>query len=535
MRQAIRKALNGFHSTKGLFYTNFGTLRVKIPKNVWCILPYLLFVGLLSDVMLFRLFSSYGVTLLIAQVAGLLGSIAMIGIAGRIFWPDIMSGYRITFSPLFAFGTFLLIILRSGFFILAYQSVWEGTVFPPILIAAFSSMVISLYLTTLISSRKQGAINPILQSRFILLAVILISVVLRLLFAGSFELLHQEAYYWNYAQHLASGYLDHPPMVALLIKSGSFFFGNTEFAVRIGAILCWGIASLFVFFYSRDISNRDTALQTVTLMSVLPAFFSFGLLMTPDAPLIACWAGSIFYARRAIVEMDGKSWIGVGLFLGLGLISKYTIAILGLSFLVFIISDASSRRWLLKPQPYLSAALALLIFSPVIWWNSQHEWVSFLFQTKERLVSSSEFSSHELFASIILLLSPLGFWVAMLFLLNRKYFVEKAVQSAVRQYKFALIMVAVPFTVFLIFSLTKEVKLNWTTPIWLAALPYMASTINKITNSVKSISFGRIYFPRAWTITIVTLLLAYGSALHYFSIGIPGIPYPSYGPLLWLE
>ena len=56
--------------------------------------------------------------------------------------------------------------------------------------------------------------------------------------------------------------------------------------------------------------------------------------------------------------------------------------------------------------------IALLIFSPAIYWNIEHGWAFFLFQTHDRFISSSEFSSHEFFASIIVLLSPVGFVAA---------------------------------------------------------------------------------------------------------------------------
>ncbi len=149
-----------FSGLKDYFIQLSARCGLKYPKNVWLVLPYLLFVGLLTDLMVFRLFSTYGMTLLISQVAGLLGSIGIIGIAGHIIRPDIIPKYRITPSPLFVLCTVLLIILRSGLFALAYHSDWAGIMFSPILIAAFSSMVISLYVTSLISSRKHCPTSP---------------------------------------------------------------------------------------------------------------------------------------------------------------------------------------------------------------------------------------------------------------------------------------------------------------------------------------------------------------------------------------
>ena len=62
----------------------------------------------------------------------------------------------------------------------------------------------------------------------------------------------EEAYYWNYAQHLDIGYLDHPPMVGWLIAAGTAVFGDTEFGVRIGALCCGAVAGFFTYRLTRE-------------------------------------------------------------------------------------------------------------------------------------------------------------------------------------------------------------------------------------------------------------------------------------------
>jgi 4-amino-4-deoxy-L-arabinose transferase-like glycosyltransferase len=76
---------------------------------------------------------------------------------------------------------------------------------------------------------------------------------LRFVFLGSLNLFPEEAYYWNYAQHLDIGYLDHPPMVAWVIWIATSLAGNTEFAVRIGAFLSWFVALWFCFQLTRNL------------------------------------------------------------------------------------------------------------------------------------------------------------------------------------------------------------------------------------------------------------------------------------------
>jgi len=77
--------------------------------------------------------------------------------------------------------------------------------------------------------------------------------------------------------------------------------------------------------------------------------------------------------------------------LGLGMISKYTIVFFGVSMTIYLLTSKRDRRWLATPWPYLAAVLALVLFSPVTWWNAQHDWASIRFQGKERFGSANEF------------------------------------------------------------------------------------------------------------------------------------------------
>jgi dolichol-phosphate mannosyltransferase len=72
--------------------------------------------------------------------------------------------------------------------------------------------------------------------RALAIAFVAYAFALRLVYQGSVELLPEEAYYWNYSRHLDIGYLDHPPMVAWLIRAGTAVFGQSQFGVRAGAL-----------------------------------------------------------------------------------------------------------------------------------------------------------------------------------------------------------------------------------------------------------------------------------------------------------
>src|SRR5580698_11141897 len=66
---------------------------------------------------------------------------------------------------------------------------------------------------------------------------ILALVVLRLIAADLTPITFDEAYYWTWSKHLAGGYYDHPPMVAVVIRLGTMIAGDTELGVRLVSIL----------------------------------------------------------------------------------------------------------------------------------------------------------------------------------------------------------------------------------------------------------------------------------------------------------
>jgi len=118
-------------------------------------------------------------------------------------------------------------------------------------------------------------------------------------------------------------------------------------------------------------------MRTLMLFAVLPYFHGVSFVLLPDASLVACWAAALYYFHRMLVHSDSRAFIGIGIFMGLGLLSKYTMVLLGFAAFVFVIIDPSSRKWLKSPGLWVAIAIAALLFMPVIIWNANHEWASF--------------------------------------------------------------------------------------------------------------------------------------------------------------
>jgi dolichol-phosphate mannosyltransferase len=363
------------------------------------------------------------------------------------------------------------------------------------------------------NSYALSALSGDLRLRSLTLGLLAYTFALRLVFAAAVELLPEETYYWSYARHLDFGYLDHPPMVAWLIGAGTWAFGQSEFGVRLGALACGAIAALYIYKLTRNLFGDAAALASLLLTSTLPFFFLSGLLLTPDSPMTAAWAAALYYLERALIAEDSRAWWCAGIALGLGMFSKYSIALLGLATVVFMLWDAPSRRWFRRPEPYIAAALAAAIFSPVIIWNAQHEWASFAFQTSRRLAEPAQFALHKLLGSMLALITPTGLLAIIL---------TRRMGGNQRQTRFMSVALLIPLSVFAAFSLRHEVKLDWTGASWSAALPALAcSVLGLATVNVT----WRAGLRAAWPPTAVALMLLYGGLLHYLVLGLPGVAY----------
>ncbi|WP_315726648.1 MULTISPECIES: glycosyltransferase family 39 protein [unclassified Bradyrhizobium] len=203
----------------------------------------------------------------------------------------------------------------------------------------------------------------------------------RIVYASVLDLRTDEAYYWTWSKELQLCFLDHPPMIAWFIRLGTALFGDTNLGVRFAGIVAMGASQLLLADIVRRVTHDARA---VMLAALLPeAALYYGLLMAKVAPDIAAipFALAMIWALVRLAETDdGRWWLAAGLFGGLALLSKFTVVMLLPAVAAFLLVPAWRSRWLLSPYPWCGALIALVVFSPVLIWNAQHDWASFRFQ-----------------------------------------------------------------------------------------------------------------------------------------------------------
>jgi 4-amino-4-deoxy-L-arabinose transferase-like glycosyltransferase len=201
---------------------------------------------------------------------------------------------------------------------------------------------------------------------------------LRLFVAASVPLVPDEAYYWVWSRALAAGYPDHPPMVALWIRIGTTLAGNNPLGVRLLGPVAVAIASLLlVDAADRLLPDSRAGLRAAALLNATLLFGVGGLLMTPDAPLLAFWIACLWALARMLASGNSPWWLAIGLFAGLAMASKYTAALLWFGIAIWLLVTPSMRVWLRRPAPWLGAVLGLAVFLPVLLWEARHDWPSF--------------------------------------------------------------------------------------------------------------------------------------------------------------
>jgi hypothetical protein len=211
--------------------------------------------------------------------------------------------------------------------------------------------------------------------------IVLALVALRLVAAAFTPITFDEAYYWMWSKHLAGGYYDHPPMVALVIRLGTLIAGDTELGVRLVSILLalpmsWAIyEATSVLFGGRRVAATATILLNVTLMAAVGT-----MIVTPDAPLLVASSFVMLALAKVLQTGRGAWWLAVGAAAGCALLSKYTALFFGPAILIWLVVVPKLRHWLISPWLYLGGVVAILMFAPVIWWNADHHWVSFIKQ-----------------------------------------------------------------------------------------------------------------------------------------------------------
>jgi len=197
---------------------------------------------------------------------------------------------------------------------------------------------------------------------------------LHLYFNNRYDYFRDEFDYMACGQHLAWGFVDHPPLIPFLVKISRLVLGDSLRGIRIVPALATSAALLLTALIARELGGKRFAvvLSAVSFL-IAPMYLSDGSLLTTNCLEPLLWMGCVYFAILAIKRNDPRYWLWFGVVAGVGLEEKYSIAVFGFAVVIGLLLS-NQRRVFAEKWIYLGGALALLIFLPNLLWNIQHHW-----------------------------------------------------------------------------------------------------------------------------------------------------------------
>ncbi|MCP4757289.1 MAG: phospholipid carrier-dependent glycosyltransferase [Proteobacteria bacterium] len=312
---------------------------------------------------------------------------------------------------------------------------------------------------------------------FILIAV---SFTLHSLLAVIPPLNGDEAAFWEWSRHLALGYYAHPPMTAWLIAIVTGLGGISQYTLRLTSILLNLGTTVFVYGLAWEIfGEKRTALLSGIFFSIMPVSVVLGTAITTDCSLIFFYTAALYLVRKAIIERRKYHWYAAAIACGGMLLSKFMAVLFFPGLFIYLVISRKYRRLLLTKEPYLAFLLSLAIFSPFLYWNMNHHWLTFQFNFFVRhkdqgfeLVKPFIYIAGQMLAAspvvfVFLIVSIATFAISLL----KKTVLENGTSSMEDSFFLISCVVAFPLVYFLGISLGVRVGAHW------AGIVYPSSTI----------------------------------------------------------
>jgi len=224
------------------------------------------------------------------------------------------------------------------------------------------------------------------RERRLVVVLLLVNAVLRAWLAAALPLLNEEAYYWEWSCFPAPGYLDHPPMVAWLIRAASALApGGGPWAVRLPALLLGTGSQWLVFRLALAVfGDRRTAWRALLTYLALPMSSAFGVLMVTESPQIFAALLALLFFARAARHARLRDWLAGGAALGLALLSNFIAALLLPALIGLGTGGPPSDRRARRRGIFAALLTAAAIASPFLWWNVRRGFPTFALQLAHR-------------------------------------------------------------------------------------------------------------------------------------------------------
>jgi hypothetical protein len=288
--------------------------------------------------------------------------------------------------------------------------------------------------------------------------------VVNLIQAWQTELFDDEAYYWVCSAFLDWGYFDHPPMIALLIRLGSYIFPS-ELGVRFFSII---LSTLSIYLMEKLIKPEKQILFYAIILNILMLQLG-GILAAPDIPLFFFTVLFFITYKNFISDAGLIQIVLLSVFIALLIYSKYH------GVLIVLFTLVSNTKLFTKPAFYAVAVFSLILFAPHIIWQINNGYPSIQYQLFERVSPPFRLSFiSDFVVGQLLVAGPIIGW-----LLIWAAFKYKADTTFEKSMLYSIIGF---YVLFFISSFFTRTELNWTIPI---IVPLVYLSYNYLKNDQK--------------------------------------------------
>lgn len=221
------------------------------------------------------------------------------------------------------------------------------------------------------------------------LVLFVLTLLFRLFFSIHVGLIDDETYHWSWAKSLQLSYFDHPGMIAWLEAISTALLGDTYFSVRLPSFLCMTGTLVLLYQLTKDLFDEWAAIFVGFVIFWSPFWGFGGYVASPEPPFIFCFVAAAYVFWQGVREdsqrwSTKKTWLWLGLLMGLGLNSKFIIALIAPGFGLYLLATPSRRKDLLTPWPWVGILIATILCTPIFAWNMLHDWPGFKYQFHDR-------------------------------------------------------------------------------------------------------------------------------------------------------
>ena len=190
------------------------------------------------------------------------------------------------------------------------------------------------------------------------------------------DLFVDEIQYWWWSKELAWGYYSKPPMIAVLISLVTSIFGDSVFSIKLGAILVYPITTLVIYALGKQLISESVGFWAAVIFITLPGVALSSTITSTDVLLFLFWSSAILLFIRSCENNRWLDWIMCAIVCGLGLLTKYNMAIFAISALGYILFFGQIKQ-LKNPKLWVMALISLLILAPNFYWNYLNDFPTF--------------------------------------------------------------------------------------------------------------------------------------------------------------